>query len=512
MPERQDPVFDTPAGAPAAAPAAPKHRPRRRRLGWLGLALLLVLATGLASLWWWSGREQSLAQTLAVAQRWLPAGMQLEVENAQGSLRFGGEIDRLRVSNQRFTLQIKNLTLAWNLGQLLQRRLAVERLHAARVDYRAQPEAPPDDTSSQPLRSLQLPLAIDLPVQIDTFTWADGPSAQLEHLAATYRYDRDQHRLQLSSLRYGPQQAQLSASVQLGGQAPLQLTAQAQASATPALALAQPLALQAQVDISGQLFGPQAQLQVTAQVQPQATDADAPTTGANSALPPLSARLHATVTPWQAQPLPQAQLELQHVNLALFAPQLPPSDLTGQLHITTDADGVWRFRTDIANPQAGPWDAPALPLQQLQAQAQFDGQVWTLDQLQLQLPHGQKESKGSKKGKGTKETTQEDPGTPGGQLQAQGQWTVATQALNAQVQLQGINPAHVLTSLPSQRISGSASAEMLAPADTPPIPPIPPIPPLPVQPSTFAWPSPTRKPPPPAWPMPAPKAAGPLAC
>mgnify|MGYP003620216697 FL=1 len=53
MPERQDPVFDTPAGAPAAAPAAPaapKHRPRRRRLGWLGLALLLVLATGLASL------------------------------------------------------------------------------------------------------------------------------------------------------------------------------------------------------------------------------------------------------------------------------------------------------------------------------------------------------------------------------------------------------------------------------------------------------------------------------
>ena len=467
MPERQDPVFDTPAAAPAAAPAAPKHRPRRRRLGWLGLALLLVLATGLASLWWWSGREQSLAQTLAVAQRWLPAGMQLEVENAQGSLRFGGEIDRLRISNQRFTLQIKNLTLAWNLGQLLQRRLAVERLHAARVDYRAQPEAPPDDTPSQPLRSLQLPLAIDLPVQIDTFTWADGPSAQLEHLAATYRYDRDQHRLQLSSLRYGPQQAQLSASVQLGGQAPLQLTAQAQASATPALELAQPLALQAQVDISGQLFGPQAQLQVTAQVQPQATDADAPTTAANSALPPLSARLHATVTPWQAQPLPQAQLELQHVNLALFAPQLPPSDLTGQLHITTDADGVWRFRTDIANPQAGPWDAPALPLQQLQAQAQFDGQVWTLDQLQLQLPHGPKVPKQTKKTPGTAPA---DPGTPGGQLHAQGQWTVATQALNAQVQLQGINPAHVLTSLPSQRINGSASAEMLAPADTPPDP------------------------------------------
>ena len=50
MPERQDPVFDTPAGAPAAAPAAPKHRPKHRRLGWLGLALLLVLATGLTIL------------------------------------------------------------------------------------------------------------------------------------------------------------------------------------------------------------------------------------------------------------------------------------------------------------------------------------------------------------------------------------------------------------------------------------------------------------------------------
>ncbi len=116
-----------------------------------------MLATGLASLWWWSGRERSLAQTLAVAQRWLPAGMQLEVENAQGSLRFGGEIDRLRISNQRFTLQIKNLTLAWNLGQLLQRRLAVERLHAARVDYRAQPEAPPDDTPASPCAACSCP-------------------------------------------------------------------------------------------------------------------------------------------------------------------------------------------------------------------------------------------------------------------------------------------------------------------------------------------------------------------
>ncbi len=148
-------------------------------------------------------------------------------------------------------------------------------------------------------------------------------------------------------------------------------------------------------------------------------------------------------------------------------PQLPPSDLTGQLHITTDADGVWRFRTDIANPQAGPWDAPALPLQQLQAQAQFDGQVWTLDQLQLQLPHGPKVPKAQADKKGPRHSASRIPGTPGGQLQAQGQWTVATQALNAQVQLQGINPAHVLTSLPSQRISGSASAETLPPLTLP---------------------------------------------
>ncbi len=192
MPERQDPVFRHPGGGPSGRPCCPQAPPSGAA-AWAGWAWPCC--------WYWprawpacgggAGREQSLAQTLAVAQRWLPAGMQLEVKNAQGSLRFGGEIDRLRISNQRFTLQIKNLTLAWNLGQLLQRRLAVERLHAARVDYRAQPEAPPDDTPSQPLRSLQLPLAIDLPVQIDTFTWADGPSAQLEHLAATYRYDRE---------------------------------------------------------------------------------------------------------------------------------------------------------------------------------------------------------------------------------------------------------------------------------------------------------------------------------
>lgn len=465
MPERQEPVLDTSPPAPAppaavgAAAASPKPGRWWRRLVVAGVALLLVLATGLAGLWWWSGRDQSLAQTLALAQRWLPAGLQLEVEDVQGSLRFGGEIGSLRLSDERFKLEIKQLTIAWNLGQLLQRRLATQQLAAAAVHYRAQPDAPQDNAPSTPLHTLLLPLDIDLPVRIDTITWADDPSAQLEQLDATYRYQRGQHTLELARLHYGPQQAVLSASVQLNGQAPMQLAARAQARATPALALAQPLVLQAQVQIDGTLSGPQAQLQVSADVQPEgaatspaaqaatdSTQADTTTVLAEMAQL-LSARLQATVAPWQAQPLPQAQLDVQHLNLAWFDPALPPSDVSGQLHIRTDADGIWRLSADLANPQAGAWDAPALPLEQLQAQAQFDGSQWAIEQLRWQLPTGPQ-------------------GQPGGQLQAQGQWSPATQALATQVQLQAINPAHLLASLPSQSVSGEFTAHTTT--DTPP--------------------------------------------
>ena len=429
MHERQEPGLDTPA---AASPDKKTAAPRRRWLRRLFIACALLatlLAAGLSSLWWWSGRDQSLPQALALAQRWLPQSYALEVAGARGSLRFGGEIADLRLSTGRFKLEIKELSLAWNLGQLLHRQLQVEQLHLAAVHYRANPDVPPDDSPTEPLQSLLLPLRIELPVGIDLLTWGDSPEAELRDLNATYAYDGQQHRLQLLGLNYGPQQAQLQAQAQLQGAAPMQLDASVQATLAPALELAQPLQLQASAQLKGTLAGADAQLQLTA-------DAHTDSTAAR----PLAAHVQATLAPWQPQPLPQAEVDLQHVDLALFAPQLPPTDLNGQLRIDTNAQGVWGVQADFSNPLAGAWDKAALPLRQLAAQASLDGSVWTLGQLQWQLPG---------------ENDKQD----GGQLQAQGRFDMQTQALDAQVQLDALNPARALSSLPRQALGGTFTAQ-----------------------------------------------------
>ena len=460
--ERRDPPLESPPsplpppgpaaaapGADAQRPPAPARRPRpaprtlrRVLLALLTLGLLLVLALG--SLWWWSGREQSLAQTLALAQRWLPTGYTLDVEDAQGSLRFGGKIASLRLSSKPLQLQIQDLTLRWDLGTLWQRRLPIEQLHLAALHIRTQPNPTPDDTPPQPLQQLTLPLQLAVPLRIDLLTWGDAPSAQLRQVQATYGYDGQQHQLDVAAAHpaSGPDAplGHYSAQLQLQGAAPMALTASAQAQLpTPTdVPLPQPLQLQAHAQLTGTLAGAQAQLQLTAKAQAHSA-ADAPVDAAahpSTGTQALAADLQATIAPWQAQPLPQAQAQLQHLNLALLSSALPASDLHGELHIDTSAQGLWTLRADLSNPLAGAWDTAALPLRRLQAQAQLEGAHWTLEQLHWQLP-----------------------GDDGGQLQAQGQFDAQQHTLNAQVQLTQLNPQRILSTLPAQGINGTLEAQ-----------------------------------------------------
>src|SRR5574344_1581303 len=454
--ERRDPTLDAPGTPPPArtqqrARAAPRRPLRLVLLALLTLGLLLVLALG--SLWWWSGREHSLAHTLALAQRWLPADTTLDVQDAQGSLRFGGKIGSLRLSSKRLQLQIQDFTLRWDLGTLWQRRLPIEQLHLAALHIRTQPKPAPDDTPAQPLQQLTLPLQLAVPLRIDLLTWGDAPSAQLRQVQATYGYDGQQHQLDMAVAHpaNGPDAppGQYRAQLQLQGAAPMQLRASAQARlpAPPDLQAQLPqtpqlLHLQALASLSGTLAGAQAQLQLTAQAQVHTdadADADAEIHTGDAALPStqaLAADLQATIAPWQAQPLPQVRATLQHLNLALLAHALPASDISGHLHIDTTPQGVWALQTDLRNAQPGAWDLPALPLRRLQAQAQLEGAHWTLEQLHWQLP-----------------------GDDGGQLQAQGQFDAQQHTLNAQVQLTQLNPQRILSTLPAQGINGTLEAQ-----------------------------------------------------
>jgi hypothetical protein len=89
---------------PATQPVPPAARGLGlswwRLSGLLLVALISLLGIASAAIWTWAATEGSLARGLAWAQRALPPGQTLEVEGAQGSLRAGGRIERLRWSLQ----------------------------------------------------------------------------------------------------------------------------------------------------------------------------------------------------------------------------------------------------------------------------------------------------------------------------------------------------------------------------------------------------------------------------
>jgi translocation and assembly module TamB len=78
--------------------AAPSHVAFQllRLIAWLLLGSLLALALGAAGLWWWAGREGSLAAALAWGER-----VGLQAQGVSGTLRAGGRLDQL--SWHRFT-------------------------------------------------------------------------------------------------------------------------------------------------------------------------------------------------------------------------------------------------------------------------------------------------------------------------------------------------------------------------------------------------------------------------
>ena len=97
------------AGIEAAPPkaGADRARPARRWLKGLAVAvgtvlLLAVLAVGLA--WWWAGTEGSLASAL----RWLAQSQPLTAGRATGSLREGGQVDRLTWQQEGLTVEARD--------------------------------------------------------------------------------------------------------------------------------------------------------------------------------------------------------------------------------------------------------------------------------------------------------------------------------------------------------------------------------------------------------------------
>ena len=210
---------DFSAGSSSHKPP-PRRRAHRalRGLGWFLAALVALLITAAAALWWWAGSNSSLA-----AAQHLPAGQQLESRDVSGSLRGGGRIGWLRWSSPALSVEVNDIALGWQLMPLLQRRLELGEVHAARVQITPAADAPKSTEPPQPLMQLRLPLQIGVPFKVDDIHWA-GPSAvQVTGLQGDYRFDGAEHRLKIDNVELA--QGRYTANATLQADAPMALAA-----------------------------------------------------------------------------------------------------------------------------------------------------------------------------------------------------------------------------------------------------------------------------------------------
>ena len=504
-----------------STPPPPRRRSAWRWVLWLLISLIALLALALGGLWVWAGSEGSLATAL----RWAGAQQPLVTDEVTGTVRGGGKVRRLVWDKEGLRVEVQNAELLWTPAALLHRTLQIDQLSASRivVDDRR----PKGEASSGPPKSLALPLKIDVKaLRADELRWAGPPPYSLQNVAGHFKYDGHQHALVLDSAQIegGRYKARANitarAPIQLdvalagaltapvpGAQAPVPLTLQAtlsgpltdmQARADLQAAPAAPGAsapaipdLPAARGASGKTppssaaSSPGAAASTPAAAAPSASAASTPQTGASSAnaradakpsstaasappgaVPSEVPEAHATarITPWQAQPLPEAYARVRALDVGAIWAQAPQTHLTGELHVrpiegaSPGATG-WVVDADLTNRGAGPWDQHRLPVERLLADLIWQHGVATVRSLKADVAGGTLESTGRwaqapapASAASAPSASASPPATGASAAAAASGWALDTR-------IQGINPAALHTQLAAFPIDGTAKVQ-----------------------------------------------------
>ncbi len=410
---------------PDSSPPAtmPPRAPRRWRTALVGMVgtVLLVLMGGLGALWWWSGSEGSLATAL----RWAARSQPLTAEGVTGSLRAGGRVETLSWQQEGLQLVASGVHLAWQPLSLLSGTLKLERLAAASL--RVDDQRPRAEAAAGPPASVALPFRITLDeLAIDRLQWLGPPALEASAIRARFEFDGVQHKIELANAQVAGGRYSGRATLLATGALTLDAALSGVLEATvPGSGTRLPLAFEAAAQ------GPLAELQARGELKLSAASARPGDTPQASAT--------ARITPWAAQPLPQADATFRALDLASLWPGAPQTGLSGTLRIRPDnsRSDAWQLQTAISNSLPGPWDQQRLPLDRLQAEGEWRGGVALVRSLQAQLG--------------------------GGEVTASGQWTdisgttpssTTPPAWQLQATLKNINPAALHTQLAPLPVDG----------------------------------------------------------
>ena len=504
---RADPAGAEGLNDPVNQPAAAARRaPARRVLRWLlGLliGLMLLLALALGALWVWAGSDGSLATAL----RWAGAQQPLVTDEVTGTVRGGGKVRRLVWDKDGLRVEVHDAELLWTPAALLRRTLQIDQLSASRIVVDDQ--RPKGEASAEPPTSLALPLHIQVKaLRADELRWAGPPPYSLAKVAGHFDYDGRQHALVLDSAEI--EGGRYHARASITAHAPITLDVALAGALTAPVPGAQapvPLTLQAA------LSGPLTELRVRADLQavPALAGASAPAGDALPAMPPLPAapasgalappvpaatasqaaggsaavsaapgtapgapisevpEAHATarITPWAAQPLPEADARVRALDVGAIWAQAPQTHLTGELAVRPIAGAApgasgWAIQADLTNRGAGPWDQRRLPVESLLADASWQGGVATVRSLKAHLAGGTLESTGrwAQAAAGASATAPATTASaPAAGAAAPSTGSSAATGWALETRLQGINPAALHTQLAAFPVDGTATVQ-----------------------------------------------------
>ncbi|MEJ7687958.1 MAG: hypothetical protein WKG52_13770 [Variovorax sp.] len=416
--------MQAPTQPTAPKPARSRGRRALRAAAWSVVGLIVLVLVLAAGAWWWLGSNESLAFTLSRVARYLPAGQSLESRDVSGSVRAGGRIGWLRWQSESLAVEVQDARIGWQLKPLLQRKVQVGEVVAARVLI--EPRGPQEDKPAQPLDQIVLPVEVDLPFRIDELRWAGPPALAATQLSGRYRYADAHHLLDIAGVDIA--EGRYSARVKLQGAAPMAIDAALEGRVRAPLTEGRAIDVLADATVTGTLSGPDARLAVAAELKPAEENARAP----------MQASLQANIAPWLPQPVTDAQAELANVDLARLLPQAPATLLSGRIEAGPEGTSVgtgtvWQASADIRNALSGPWDSGKLPVERIEARASFDGTNWTLPAATVRAG--------------------------GGRIEAQGSWSPAPAPWQVRAKVQGVRPGALHTELAGAPVSGSVNAE-----------------------------------------------------
>ena len=384
------------------------------------LAAAVLLALGL---WWWAGTDGSLETAARWADNYAPQlTTNLILQNPRGSLRSGGQFDRITWQREGLKVDATAVTLAWQPWALVSSTLKLDRFAASTVtvdnrQLKTSPAGPPE--------SLRLPVR----VAVDEFAIAQlgitgATPFNATDMAGSYSFDGQQHALSIT--RSTVARGNYSGRASVAADTPFALNAVLKGTVTSALpGSSQMLALSFNAAASGIL----ADVQANASLQ---INKGSPT----AALLQPSASITARITLWATQPVSQADAVFKNLDVAALWPGAPQTLLTGSASAAPLNAGVtpatlstaaWVLQLQAVNRLPGPWDKSRLPINSLSTSAEWRDGTVLVKSLDAKLG--------------------------GGTLVASGQ-TAATQVWVFQAALKNVNPQALHTQLAALPLEG----------------------------------------------------------